>query len=170
MESIISCLSNRLLQEQIPVNPQFYMEKRLGNSYDYISNDANPLYGILKREFHNNNNVVMNASSCEDGDVYNLLKINDKKDLDFFTKDLPHSWVSASIKDNKSVYIKSYMIRGRKYDECCGQLQSWKLEVQNKNILLFDDIYTTGNTVSECIRTLKKLNPKSIGVLTIFKD
>ena len=45
-----------------------------------------------------------------------------------------------------------------------------KLEVQNKNILLFDDIYTTGNTVSECIRTLKKLNPKSIGVLTIFKD
>ena len=24
------------------------------------------------------------------------------------------------------------MIRGRKYDECCGQLQSWKLEVQNK--------------------------------------
>ena len=45
-----------------------------------------------------------------------------------------------------------------------------KLEVQNKNILLFDDIYTTGNTVSECIKTLKKLNPKNIGVLTIFKD
>ena len=49
-------------------------------------------------------------------------------------------------------------------------LEKNKLEVQNKNILLFDDIYTTGNTVSECIRTLKKLNPKSIGVLTIFKD
>ena len=55
MESIISCLSNRLLQEQIPVNPQSYMEKRLGNSYDYISNDSNPLYGILKREFQKDN-------------------------------------------------------------------------------------------------------------------
>lgn len=49
-------------------------------------------------------------------------------------------------------------------------LEKNKLEVQNKNILLFDDIYTTGNTVSECIKTLKKLNPKNIGVLTIFKD
>lgn len=45
-----------------------------------------------------------------------------------------------------------------------------KIEVQNKNILLFDDICTTGSTISECIRTLRKLDPKSIGVLTIFKD
>ena len=45
-----------------------------------------------------------------------------------------------------------------------------KIEVQNKNILLFDDICTTGSTISECIITLRKLEPKSIGVLTIFKD
>lgn len=45
-----------------------------------------------------------------------------------------------------------------------------KIEVQNKNILIFDDICTTGNTISECIRTLKELKPKNIGVLTIFKD
>ena len=45
-----------------------------------------------------------------------------------------------------------------------------KVEMQNKNILVFDDICTTGNTISECIRTLKELKPKNIGVLTIFKD
>ena len=45
-----------------------------------------------------------------------------------------------------------------------------KLELQNKNILIFDDICTTGSTIKECIRILKKLEPKNIGVFTIFKD
>ena len=40
----------------------------------------------------------------------------------------------------------------------------------NKKILLFDDIYTTGSTVNECCRMLKKANPDKIGVLTIAKD
>ena len=37
----------------------------------------------------------------------------------------------------------------------------------NKNILLFDDIITTGNTLKECAKTLNQTNPKKIGVLTI---
>jgi len=45
-----------------------------------------------------------------------------------------------------------------------------KLELRNKNILLFDDICTTGNTIKECIRILRELEPKSMGVLTIFKN
>ena len=45
-----------------------------------------------------------------------------------------------------------------------------KGQVENKSILLFDDIYTTGYTILECKKELKKLNPKKIGVLTIFKD
>lgn len=40
----------------------------------------------------------------------------------------------------------------------------------NKKILLFDDIYTTGSTVNECCRILKKANPDKIGVLTVAKD
>lgn len=42
--------------------------------------------------------------------------------------------------------------------------------VQNKKILLFDDIYTTGNTVDECSRVLKQAGAKEIGVLTLAKD
>lgn len=42
--------------------------------------------------------------------------------------------------------------------------------VKDKNILLIDDIYTTGNTVNECARVLKKGNAHEIGVLTIAKD
>ena len=45
---------------------------------------------------------------------------------------------------------------------------SYRLE--NKKILLIDDIYTTGSTVNECCKVLKKANPKEIDVLVIAKD
>ena len=40
----------------------------------------------------------------------------------------------------------------------------------NKNVILLDDIYTTGSTVNECCRILKQANSKNIGVFTIAKD
>ena len=45
-----------------------------------------------------------------------------------------------------------------------------KEKIQNKKILIFDDIYTTGSTVLECAKILKKAGIKEIGVLTIAKD
>lgn len=40
----------------------------------------------------------------------------------------------------------------------------------NKNILLFDDIYTTGNTVNECSKIIRHAGASKVGVLTIAKD
>ena len=40
----------------------------------------------------------------------------------------------------------------------------------NKKILLVDDIFTTGSTVNECSKILRKANPKTIGIFTIAKD
>lgn len=45
-----------------------------------------------------------------------------------------------------------------------------KEELINKNVLLLDDIYTTGNTVNECAKTLKEKGINNIGVITIAKD
>lgn len=42
--------------------------------------------------------------------------------------------------------------------------------LKDKKILLFDDIYTTGNTVNECSRILKEAGAKTICVLTIARD
>lgn len=39
-----------------------------------------------------------------------------------------------------------------------------------KNVLLIDDVYTTGSTVNECCKELLKAGTKNIGVLTIAKD
>ncbi len=43
-------------------------------------------------------------------------------------------------------------------------------KIKENKIILFDDIYTTGNTVKECSKVLKKSGAKEIAVLTIAKD
>lgn len=45
-----------------------------------------------------------------------------------------------------------------------------KNKVIGKNILLFDDIFTTGSTVRECAKLLKEAGASQIAVLTIAKD
>ena len=43
-------------------------------------------------------------------------------------------------------------------------------KILNKKILLLDDIYTTGSTVNECSRILKKTGAKKVDIITIAKD
>ena len=43
-------------------------------------------------------------------------------------------------------------------------------KIKNKNVLLIDDIYTTGSTVNECSKILKQAGAANIGILTIAKD
>ena len=45
-----------------------------------------------------------------------------------------------------------------------------KGKLYKKKILLVDDIYTTGSTVNECARVLRKARPSKIGVFTLAKD
>ena len=45
-----------------------------------------------------------------------------------------------------------------------------KKRIQGKNIILLDDIYTTGSTANECSKMLKQAGAKSITVFTIAKD
>jgi ComF family protein len=45
-----------------------------------------------------------------------------------------------------------------------------KSDLENKKIILFDDIYTTGSTAIECYKTLIEANVEKISVMTIAKD
>ncbi len=42
-------------------------------------------------------------------------------------------------------------------------------KIKGKNILLVDDIYTTGNTIKECMKELKKAKPNKIDAFVIAK-
>lgn len=43
-------------------------------------------------------------------------------------------------------------------------------DIINKNIILFDDIYTTGSTANECCKMLELSGVKNVDILTIAKD
>lgn len=43
-------------------------------------------------------------------------------------------------------------------------------QIKNQNILLVDDIYTTGSTANECSRILRQGNPNKIGILVLARD
>ena len=45
-----------------------------------------------------------------------------------------------------------------------------KEKIQGKNVLLFDDIFTTGATVEECSKILLENGALSVGICTIAKD
>ena len=43
-------------------------------------------------------------------------------------------------------------------------------KIQNKKIVLLDDIFTTGSTVNECAKMLKQAGAKWVDIMTIAKD
>lgn len=45
-----------------------------------------------------------------------------------------------------------------------------KIDIKNKNIVIIDDIYTTGSTLNECSKILKHAGANKIGIFTIAKD
>lgn len=72
--------------------------------------------------------------------------------------------------------IEQSKLDGRKREENIKNAYSLstyaisKNTLENKKIILIDDVFTTGSTVEECAKTLKNANPKKIDVLTIAKD
>lgn len=47
--------------------------------------------------------------------------------------------------------------------------EKYKKEIQNKNILIIDDVYTTGATLNECAKLLKKSGCNKVYIATIAK-
>lgn len=43
-------------------------------------------------------------------------------------------------------------------------------DIADKKIILFDDIITTGSTLNECSKILRKANVKEVAILTIAVD
>ena len=77
------------------------------------------------------------------------------------------------IKKLKNTPPQSSLNKEQRQENIRGVYRAFNIEkIENKNILIIDDIYTTGNTVNECAKVLveKGINKQSIGVLTIAKD
>lgn len=71
------------------------------------------------------------------------------------------------VKNNKPQSEKSALERKNNPKNCYKVIN--KHLIENKRIILVDDVFTTGSTVNECSRLLKESGAKEILVLTIAK-
>ena len=76
--------------------------------------------------------------------------------------------ILLKIKDNKVQSSLNKQDREENTKNVYNLINSEK--IYNKKVLIFDDIYTTGNTVEACRKELGKANPSKIGILTLAKD
>ena len=66
---------------------------------------------------------------------------------------------------------QSSLTKKQRIDNAKGVYKIQKQEkIKNKKKVLFDDIYTTGNTANECAKKLIENGAKSVLVFTIAKD
>ena len=104
------------------------------------------------------------------------LKLRGYNQVELIAKELVNSGVSIKL-DTKSLIKQKNTIPQStlsKIERKSNLIGAYKIDnnknIIGKNILLFDDIFTTGSTVNECSRILKKNGAKKIGVLAIAKD
>ena len=74
---------------------------------------------------------------------------------------------AGKCKNSKTQSLLNYEERKNNLKEC------FKLKnidvLENKNVLLVDDIYTTGRTVEACVKELNKEKINSINILVIAR-
>ena len=81
------------------------------------------------------------------------------------------SHISNALIKNKNIVQQSKLNKEDRIKNVQGvyDLKN-KQRLTKRKILLVDDIYTTGSTVNECCKILRKANLEKIGVFTIAKD
>ena len=97
-----------------------------------------------------------NQSSLLAKEMAKLLSIEYKENCLIKTKNIvPQSTLK---KEDRQLNVQDvYSIKNIEY-------------IKNKNVLLVDDIFTTGSTVNECSKILKNNGTLEIGIFTLAKD
>ena len=79
--------------------------------------------------------------------------------------------VKNALYKNKNIIEQSKLSREERVKNIQGVYSIKNNDVlENKKILLIDDIFTTGSTVNECCKVLLTAKPSEITVVTIAKD
>lgn len=121
------------------------------NKYDYIT--CVPIHKNRKKSRGYNQSELIMKEVCKKNK--NLILEND---ILIKVKDIKPQ--SSLNKENRKINIyNAYKVNELKKDL-----------IKDKNILIFDDIFTTGSTVNECARILEANGAKRIGILTIARD
>lgn len=92
----------------------------------------------------------------------------------YLSKKFNKKYIKNVLIKNKNNLLQSSLNKTKREKNVIGVYDIPKeknFEIENKNVILIDDIYTTGSTVNECSKILKnKGHAKSVVVLVIAKD
>ncbi len=129
--------------------------------------------------------ILNNEKICDILKKYDLIipvPIHKKRKLirgynqtELIARDLANN---LDLKLEKNILIKEINTKAQsesnKMERQTNIIDAFKIQnlqkIKNKNVLIFDDIYTTGSTANECAKVLKKAQAKKVGVFTIAKD
>ena len=140
--------------------------------YSYLSNtfyeffiNNKKLYGFLKKYDIITSVPISNLRKRERG--YNQSEII-AKELARLAEIKMEKHVLLKTKDNKMQSTLNKEERKNNVKNVYKLINKEKID--NKKILIFDDIYTTGATIEACIEEISKANIKQIGIITLAKD
>ena len=147
---------------------------------DYKFNDKSYLYKTFSKI------IIKNEKICGIIQKYDIiipvpmnrkkLKLRGYNQVELIANELINLGVKINIDTRSLIKQKNTIPQSTlsKIERTSNLIGAYKIDnnknIIGKNILLFDDIFTTGSTVNECSRILKENGAKKIGVLAIAKD
>lgn len=146
---------------------------------DYKFNSKSYLYKTFSSIIINENNLCKILKSY---DIITSVPMNKKRQAirgynqtELITKELSKKLkvdncsILEKVKENKTQSKLSFIDRKNNVKNVFKVKNKFKNIINQKNIIIFDDIYTTGFTAEECIKEIKKFNPKKIDIFVISK-
>ncbi len=127
-------------------------------------------FNILKdNSVNSKNNIVNSSNSILKNNNVNINNILEKSNIGNNNTTLKlEKNVLIKVKENKTQSTLNKIERMENVKNVY-KIQN-EQKIKQKKVLLFDDIYTTGATTTECIKVLKNAGAKEVGILTIAKD
>jgi len=149
---------------------------------NYKFNEKSYLYKSFSYMILNNKKIM---NYIENYDIITCVPIDKKRkkyrgynQSDLIIKDLCKNNIKLKYENNILIKIKNLKPQSElnKEDRIINILNAYEININkkqilnDKKILIFDDIFTTGSTANECAKILKKHGAKKIGILTIARD
>ena len=181
-------IETKIMQEEIELQDRYFNELMYIFKYegqirnlilDYKFNEKTYLYKMFSDIISKNEKIFENAKKY---DTIIPVPISNKRfkergynQSELIAKEIAKK-ANLELLNNCLIKTKNIIEQSKlKKDERKNNIKDvYELKnknlINNKKVLLFDDIYTTGSTVNECSKILRQAEPKKIGVLVIAKD
>ena len=138
-------------------------------SYDIIT--SVPLHKRRKAERgYNQSDLIAKDLSKSINNLHKTNKLNSKEKY-FYDKSIELKYYNdILIKNLNTKPQSSKQIKDRQKDVIgIYEVKNSDL-VKDKNVAIFDDIYTTGSTLNECKKVLLNAGAKKVGIIALAKD